>query len=51
MSTVPQIIAGLEGSADHSRLSANWPLRVLIAGSVHPASLAFFFKFSASVVV
>jgi hypothetical protein len=43
MSTVPQITAGRDGSADHSRLWANWPRNVLMAsgpfaGVAHSAS-------------
>src|SRR4051812_42389220 len=53
MSTVPQMTAGRDGSADHSRLSANCPRRVLRASAVKlKLSFGRFFRsFSASFVV
>jgi len=51
ISTVPTLMAGRDGSALHSRLSANCPRNVLIAGVDTPASAALRRTFSASFVV
>ncbi len=51
MSTVPQTIAGWDGSTDHSRLSANRPRSVLMARLLIPIRGALARNLTASLVV